>query len=63
MQSVGQPKLHSAPANSYTRRLYDRLLLDLSYNSSRLEGNTYSLSETEKLITEGVDATGKLEAE
>jgi len=28
----------------------DRLLIDLSWNSSRLEGNTYSLLDTRRLI-------------
>ena len=31
----------------------DRLLIDLSFNSSRLEGNTYSLLETQRLIELG----------
>jgi len=34
-------------------------LIDLSWNSSRLEGNTYSLLETERLLSAGVAATGK----
>jgi len=32
---------------------------DLSWNSSRLEGNTYSLLETERLISAGKATTGK----
>ncbi|MBP9726042.1 MAG: Fic family protein [Gammaproteobacteria bacterium] len=51
------------PAGTYARRIYNRLLIDLSYNSSRLEGNTYSLIETEKLIIEGVANTDKLDEE
>jgi len=39
------------------------LLIDLSYNSSRLEGNTYSLLDTERLIFEGVSVAGKLDEE
>jgi hypothetical protein len=35
----------------------------LSYNSSRLEGNTYSLLDTERLILEGASAEGKLDEE
>lgn len=31
----------------------NRLLLDLAWNSSRLEGNTYSLLDTQRLIAEG----------
>jgi hypothetical protein len=37
----------------------DRLLIDLSWNSSRLEGNTYSLLETERLLELGENAAGK----
>ncbi len=51
------------PAGTYVRKIYNRLLIDLSYNSSRLEGNTYSLIETEKLVLEGHGAEGKLDAE
>jgi Fic family protein len=47
------------PAGTYARQLADRLLIDLSWNSSRLEGNTYSLLETERLISAGEAATGK----
>jgi Fic family protein len=51
------------PAGTYARHIYNRLLIDLSYNSSRLEGNTYSLLETKQLLMEGVSATGKLDEE
>jgi len=37
----------------------DRLLIDLSWNSSRLEGNTYSLLETQLLLDLGENAEGK----
>jgi hypothetical protein len=47
------------PAGTYARQLAHRLLIDLSWNSSRLEGNTYSLLETERLISAGEVATGK----
>lgn len=47
------------PAGTYARLLANRLLIDLSWNSSRLEGNTYSLLETERLISAGEAATGK----
>jgi hypothetical protein len=36
----------------------DRLLIDLSWNSSRLEGNTYSLLETQRLLERGENADG-----
>ncbi|MBI5346783.1 MAG: Fic family protein [Chlamydiae bacterium] len=41
------------PAGTYARQIFNRLLIDLSWNSSRLEGNTYSLLETERLLELG----------
>lgn len=49
----------SRPAGTYARQIYNRLLIDLSWNSSRLEGNTYSLLETERLLELGEAAEGK----
>ena len=46
-------------AGTYGRRVLDRLLIDLSWNSSRLEGNTYSLLETDRLLHLGELADGK----
>lgn len=56
MGHVGQTGL---PAGTYLRQLMDRLLIDLSWNSSRLEGNTYSLLETQRLLERGESAEGK----
>lgn len=47
------------PAGTYVRQIAHRLLIDLSWNSSRLEGNTYSLLETERLLSSGEAAMGK----
>lgn len=47
------------PAGTYARTIWNRLLIDLSWNSSRLEGNTYSLLETERLLQLGEAAVGK----
>lgn len=47
------------PAGTYAREIFNRLLVDLSWNSSRLEGNTYSLLETEQLIQDGALIAGK----
>jgi Fic family protein len=47
------------PAGTYARQILNRLLIDLSWNSSRLEGNTYSLLETERLLELGENAEGK----
>lgn len=59
----GQPSFPQAPAGSYAKLIYNRLLIDLSYNSSRLEGNTYSLLDTQKLVLEGVANKTKLDEE
>lgn len=50
-------------AGTYIQKIYNRLLIDLSYNSARLEGNTYTLADTEHLVIQGVSAQGKLDAE
>lgn len=50
-------------AGTYAKNIVKRLLIDLSFNSSRLEGNTYSILDTEKLVNQGVEADGKLSDE
>lgn len=40
-------------AGTYAQQILNRLLIDLSWNSSRLEGNTYSLLDTQRLIEYG----------
>lgn len=57
-QSIGE-----WPAGTYARKILNRLLIDLSWNSSRLEGNTYSLLDTERLIQLGEAAEQKDAAE
>lgn len=47
------------PAGTYAKHILQRLLIDLSWNSSRLEGNTYSLLDTERLLAEGIPAADK----
>lgn len=59
----GQRYTNQDPAGTYARKIYNRLLIDLSYNSSRLEGNTYSLLETKKLVLEGINNQNKLDEE
>lgn len=41
----------------------DRLSIDLSWKSSQIEGNTYSLFETERLLKEKETASGKTKEE
>jgi fido (protein-threonine AMPylation protein) len=51
------------PAGTHAQRILARLLIDLSWNSSRLEGNTYSLLDTQRLIEAGEIAEGRAAAE
>ena len=59
LREVGTPKVPEQPAGTYARQILNRLLIDLSWNSSRLEGNTYSLLDTTHLIEVGAEAEGK----
>lgn len=59
LQIRGQQNLAEKPAGTFARKILDRLLIDISWNSSRLEGNTYSLLETQRLIQFGEMAHGK----
>lgn len=45
------------------RKEMERLGIDLSWKSSQIEGNTYSLLETEKLLKERQTASGKTKEE
>ena len=40
-----RPQIPEQPAGTYTKQILNRLLIDLARNSSRPEGNTYSLLE------------------
>jgi len=59
LRDAGQAATGEMPAGTYARQILGRLLIDLSWNSSRLEGNTYSLLETERLLSVGEVASGK----
>lgn len=48
--------------NEYNKE-FERLAIDLSWKSSQIEGNTYSLLETEKLLKEKETAAGKTKDE
>lgn len=57
--TAGRPRMGTHPAGTFSRRILQRLLIDLSWNSSRLEGNTYSLLDTQRLIELGAAAEGR----
>lgn len=61
--SSGERANGQCPAGTYAHQIFNRLIIDLSYNSSRLEGNTYSILDTERLLLHGDTATGKLDEE
>jgi len=63
LHEIGQRLNVGMPAGTYAKQIFNRLLIDLSYHSSRLEGNTYSLAETEKLLLQGMSADDKIDAD
>ncbi len=59
LHQVGKTPTGGQAAGTHARQILNRLLIDLSWNSSRLEGNTYSLLDTKRLIHFGHEAKGK----
>lgn len=63
LTTVGRAQIAGQPAGTYARHILSRLLIDLAWNSSRLEGNTYSLLDTKRLIEFGEEAKGRAHLE
>jgi Fic family protein len=65
LAEAGNTKSGVEAAGTYAKQILNRLLIDLSWNSSRLEGNTYSLLDTRRLIEFGQEAEdrNRLEAQ
>jgi Fic family protein len=59
LHKIGKPIVAERAAGTFARDILGRLLIDLSWASSRLEGNTYSRLDTERLIQFGQEAEGK----
>lgn len=59
LAELGEVPGQVRPAGTYARLILNRLLIDLAWNSSRLEGNTYSLLETDRLLQLGEVAEGR----
>jgi hypothetical protein len=59
LHEMGRTPADARPAGTYARDILGRLLVDLSWASSRLEGNTYSRLDTQNLIEFGEVAQGK----
>jgi Fic family protein len=50
-------------SSTIIKREFERVTIDLSWKSSAIEGNTYSLLETESLLKDGIPAPGKTKDE
>lgn len=59
LHKMGKTADVDEPAGTYSRAILNRLLIDLSWASSHLEGNTYSRLDTRELIEHGKAARGK----
>lgn len=62
LQNTFQNNILQLSENEY-RSEFERLAIDLSWKSSQIEGNTYSLLETERLLKEKETAAGKTQEE
>ncbi|MFL5382791.1 MAG: Fic family protein [Longimicrobiaceae bacterium] len=59
LHELGRTDAAERPAGTYARQIYEQLLLDLSWASSRLEGNTYTRLDTKELLRWGREPEGK----
>lgn len=59
LRKAGTQNSDNLPPGTLARHMLYALLIDLSWNSSRLEGNSYSLIETKRLIEFGIKAEDK----
>lgn len=62
LQKKYESNIQQLSKKEYKKEL-DRLAIDLSWKSSQIEGNTYSLLETERLLKEKETASGKTKEE
>jgi len=59
LREVGRTPEDDRPGGTFARDILGRLLIDLSWASSRLEGNTYTRLDTQNLLVFGQVAEGK----
>ena len=62
LQTEFRQHISEMTENEYRKEM-ERLGIDLSWKSSQIEGNTYSLLETERLLRESKTANGKTKEE
>lgn len=58
LHDLGRTTEASRPAGTYARDIFERLLIDLAWASSKLEGNTYSRLDTHNLLEHGIRSEG-----
>lgn len=63
LHEVGRTANDDRPAGTFAKDILSRLLIDLAWASSRLEGNTYTRLDTQNLVEFGQRAEGKDAAE
>jgi len=61
--TVGYREKVKKASPTIRKKELERLTIELSWKSSRIEGNTYTLLDTEKLILENKEAVGKTKEE
>lgn len=59
LHDMGRTGDSTRPAGTHLRDVIGRLMIDLSWASPKLEGNTYSRLDTENLIRFGTAAEGR----
>lgn len=59
LRTMGATPDENRPAGTFAREILGRLLIDLAWASSRLEGNTYTRLDTQNLLEFGQRAEGK----
>ena len=59
LRGLGETFSPGPQAGTYARDVLARLLIDLSWASSKLEGNTYTRLDTQRLIEHGEAAAGR----
>ena len=58
LHDLGRTADADRPAGTFARDVFERLLIDLAWASSKLEGNTYSRLDTQNLLENGIRAPG-----
>ncbi len=59
LNRLGRTPQADAVAGTFARQVMERMVIDIAWASSNLEGNTYSLLDTRNLIERGEAAEGK----